>query len=152
MRVSPLAEQFIVFSMVFSILGGRTTLANPPPAHDLVDAAAVVSSLLVDLKYSSTDNFLKEDVYGDLTRCYLHSDAAQMLKKAAVLMERVQPELRLLAYDCHRPESVQRKMWQKVKDTPAQRYVANPHSAFGSIHNYGCAIDLTLAHHGWLCC
>jgi zinc D-Ala-D-Ala dipeptidase len=34
-------------------------------------------------------------------------------------------------------------MWDRVKGTPYQRYVANPGS--GSIHNYGAAVDLTIA-------
>src|SRR5207244_2502613 len=36
-------------------------------------------------------------------------------------------------------------MWAVVKDTPQAPYVANPYTRTGSIHNYGCAIDLTIA-------
>jgi len=109
----------------------------------LVDAGQGAPRLLVKLVYSSADNFLKRDVYGDLDRCYLQRDAARMLARAAADLGRMRPELRLLAYDCARPLSVQKQMWKLVRGTPSQPYVANPKS--GSMHNLGCAVDLTLA-------
>jgi zinc D-Ala-D-Ala dipeptidase len=109
----------------------------------LVDAGKQAPRLLVKLKYSTTDNFLKKDVYGDLERCYLQRDAARMLARAAKQLARQRPDLRLLAYDCARPLSVQRQMWKLVKGTREQPYVANPRG--GSMHNLGCAVDLTLA-------
>lgn len=114
-------------------------------APGLVDAKTVVSDLQVELKYATDDNFIGRNVYGDLKKCYLQKEAAQSLAKAAALLTKVDPGLRLLAYDCVRPKSVQKQMWEVVKGTPQQSYVANPHSKMGSIHNYGCAIDLTLA-------
>ena len=38
--------------------------------------------LMVDLKYSSNDNFMKMDVYGDLKECYLERSVAERLKRA----------------------------------------------------------------------
>lgn len=112
---------------------------------DLVDAQTLVPHLLVTLKYATDDNFIRRNVYGDLRRCFLQRDAAAMLAQAAAELNQRAPDLRLLAYDCARPRSVQLQMWQVVKGTPQQQYVANPHSKTGSIHNYGCAIDLTLS-------
>ena len=48
--------------------------------------------------------------------------------------------LRLRLFDCYRPLSIQRVLWELVPD---ERYVANP--AQGSRHNRGAAVDLTLA-------
>lgn len=109
----------------------------------LVSIHSQASDILVDLKYSSTDNFLGRDMYGDLTTCYLQPQAAMMLKEAQRLLKLKRPELTLLVYDGARPRSVQRKMWALVKNTPSQGYVANPDR--GSVHNYGSAVDLTLA-------
>ena len=55
------------------------------------------------------------------------------------------PELRLLIYDVARPRRIQQVLWDS-SDLPLEersQYIANPVS--GSIHNYGCAVDLTLA-------
>jgi len=109
----------------------------------LVNIHSLASDILVELKYSSPDNFLGRDMYGDLTSCYLQPKAAKMLKEAQRLLKRTHPELTLLVYDGARPRSVQRNMWALVVNTPSQGYVANPER--GSVHNYGSAIDLTLA-------
>jgi len=111
----------------------------------IVDAVAVVPDLVVELKYSSDDNFMKRNVYGALQTCYLHRDTAAMLATAAALLKQGHPELRLLAYDCLRPRRVQRIMWDLVKGTPQQGFVADPGTKVASLHNRGCAIDLTLA-------
>ena len=39
--------------------------------------------------------------------------------------------------------SVQRKMWDKVKNTKKYFYVSNP-ARGGGMHNYGMAVDITL--------
>ena len=114
----------------------------------LVDAQAAIPGLKVELKYSTTDNFIKTDVYGDLEQCYLQSETVDMLKKVSEHLKAMRPDLSLLAYDCVRPVSVQRQMWDVVHGTPQQRYVANPNTKTGSIHNYGCAVDLTIAGRG----
>lgn len=111
----------------------------------LVNAEGVVAGLQVELKYSTPDNFMGRDVYGDFNTCYLQKDAADMLAAAGLHLAAVRPDLRLHAYDCLRPRRVQRQMWKVVAGTPQQRYVANPTGPTGSIHNHGCAVDLTLA-------
>lgn len=118
------------------------TLNNTP---NIIDAATVVPDLLVELKYATKDNFLKQNVYGDLHQCFLHKDATKQLAEAAKWLNKRDANLRFLAYDCLRPRQVQLIMWDAVKGTAQQSYVANPHSKIASIHNYGCAIDLTLS-------
>jgi D-alanyl-D-alanine dipeptidase len=120
------------------------TLAERLAAHpNLVDVGARAPLLKVELRYSTKNNFMKKDVYGELKRCYLARVAAKKLTRATRLLAKARPGLRLLAYDCVRPVRVQRAMWKLVKGTPAQPYVADP--AKGSIHNLGCAVDLTIA-------
>jgi zinc D-Ala-D-Ala dipeptidase len=127
---------------------GRAAPTDPAPTDPaaipgLVDAATVVPHLGVDLKYASTDNFMHKNVYGDLKRCYLQRSAAEKLAAASKALRARRADLHLLAYDCARPLRVQQVMWRLVKGTPNQRYVADPRT--GSMHNYGCAVDLTLA-------
>ena len=121
------------------------TLSKRP---ELVNASELVPDLLVELKYATPDNFMGASVYGDLKSCYLNRDAARMLARARELLRARAAGLRLLVYDCTRPCSVQRIMWKKVEGTSRQGFVADPRTALGSVHNYGCAVDLTLADAG----
>jgi zinc D-Ala-D-Ala dipeptidase len=102
-------------------------------------------SILVELKYSTEDNFIGIDLYGDLKNCYLQSRPAEMLAKAQQYLQENYPEYTLLIYDCARPLVIQQKLWDTL-DMPAsdkRKYVADP--KIGSIHNYGSAVDLTIA-------
>ena len=44
-----------------------------------MDIKVIDSSIVVDLKYSTSDNFLGFDVYGDFNTCYLQMDVAAKL-------------------------------------------------------------------------
>jgi D-alanyl-D-alanine dipeptidase len=105
----------------------------------------VDASILVDLKYSDTANFLHEDVYGDFHRLYLHPVCAEKLKKAQALLKEHDSTLTLLVYDGVRPRSVQQKMWDIIDLPPSEKgkFVSNPKN--GSLHNYGLAVDITIA-------
>ena len=89
-----------------------------------------------DMKYATTDNFLKAKVY-DCEACFLR------LKTVTALVEVnkkfMKRGLRIKIFDCYRPLDIQKKMW-KIVSNP--EYVANP--AKGSIHNRGGAVDITL--------
>jgi D-alanyl-D-alanine dipeptidase len=143
MPAAPLAARVLAASLLLA--GGELRGAPTAPASmpGLVDAKVQIPLLRVELKYSTTDNFMRKNVYGSLTRCMLRPEAARQLAAADRALRAARPELRLLAYDCARPLRVQRLMWKLVAGTPAEPYVANPRT--GSMHNYGCAIDLTLA-------
>ena len=95
------------------------------------------------MKYSTTDNFVHADVYGTLEKCYLRGEAASKLKKAQTILKEAHPNYSLLIYDGVRPHRVQQHMWDKL-DVPYKRNYLSPPSK-GSVHNYGCAVDLTIA-------
>lgn len=112
----------------------------------LINIQEMAPSILVELKYSTTDNFVGKDVYGCITQCFLQKLPAKMLAKASNLLQQKHPNYRLLVYDGGRPLSIQKVLWNSLTQfSPKQRatYVANP--AEGSIHNYGSAVDLTIA-------
>ena len=111
----------------------------------LVNIQEIDSDILVDLKYSSTDNFFGEDIYGILENAYLQIPPAEALKKANQNLKETHPNLSLLVYDAARPLSIQTILWEKLDTIPTKNrknFVADPKE--GSIHNYGCAVDLTL--------
>jgi D-alanyl-D-alanine dipeptidase len=141
-------------SMTFPIDSVAETLANPvtiEPVSEyeqtfmdsgLVEIEEFIPGILVELKYSTTDNFISSDVYGTLDNCYLRGEAATKLKKAQELLQGEKPGYLLLLYDCTRPHRVQQVMWDQL-DIPYKRnYLAPPSE--GSVHNYGCAVDLTV--------
>lgn len=110
----------------------------------LVDVQNMDTSIRVNLRYSSTDNFLSRDMYGDLSRAYLQPEVARKLANAASLLREKAPHLRLCVWDAVRPVSVQQMMWDSV-DAPANRkhwYVTPPGKS--SLHNFGAAVDVTL--------
>jgi len=135
--------QLFVHSLLYGQTGTVLSLEERLQALGLVNIQALAPDILVELKYSTTDNFLSADTYGDLEHCYLQPKAAVMLKEAQAILKRSHPELTLLVYDGARPRSIQRKMWALVVGTPSEDYVANPKG--GSVHNFGSAVDLTIA-------
>lgn len=109
----------------------------------LIDVKTTDSTLHIDLRYATSDNFLGQALYADLTACYVLPRTAKMLAKAQSQLHAVSPQYSLLLLDCARPRRVQQQLWQSVKNQPAlRRYVAPPTS--GSLHNFGAAVDVTL--------
>ncbi|MEO1172442.1 MAG: M15 family metallopeptidase [Myxococcota bacterium] len=117
-------------------------LAVPEPVA-LVDVSTLDSRWELDIRYATRDNFTGQVLY-PVARCLLRREVASMLVKAQAYLDEHHPGYVFRLKDCYRPRSVQRKMWEMVKGTPSQSYVANPWSKTGSVHNYGCAVDLTL--------
>jgi D-alanyl-D-alanine dipeptidase len=115
----------------------------PYGVSDIVDITYLNHRILVHLVYSTPDNFLRDDFYGDLDACYLRREVAEMLSRAQDALERRKKGLRLMVYDGLRPRTIQYEMWRMVKGTLQQPYVAEPER--GSVHNYGAAVDLTIA-------
>src|SRR5579859_638564 len=98
--------------------------------------------VVIDLRYTSTNNFVGQDMYGPFKRLFLHKRAADKLKAAIALLKHEHPGYKFVIYDGLRPRSVQYVLWQKVAGTPQEKYVADPKK--GSVHNYGLAIDLSV--------
>ncbi|MBS1972087.1 MAG: M15 family metallopeptidase [Bdellovibrionales bacterium] len=100
------------------------------------------SEIVLDMKYSTTDNFMNADVYGGFHRCFMAPVAAKMLLKACEELNAKHPDLQFHIWDTLRPRSIQAQFYDHLKGTPFQNYVAAPQP--GSLHNFGMAIDLTL--------
>lgn len=96
-----------------------------------------IPSIVLDLRYATTNNFLH-------TRLYEPNATAYLRKPAALALARVQTILKakglgLKIFDAYRPYHVTEKIWLPVQD---ERYASNP--AKGSGHNRGAAVDLTI--------
>lgn len=119
------------------VLVAALAAAQPTPAPPaLVDAAARIPGLRLDIRYATPRNFTGRALY-PRARCLLRPAVVERL--ARVQQAAAAEGLGLKVFDCYRPLSVQRAMWTLVPD---ERYVADP--AKGSRHNRGAAVDLTL--------
>ena len=110
----------------------------------LVDVCSEDTSIHTDIKYSTTDNFLKTDIYGDYNKAYLQPDVAEKLLNAQAFLKELHPGYRLIIYDAARPVIFQKMIWDSLK-MPARekgKYACSPSN--GSLHNYGAAIDLSI--------
>ncbi len=111
----------------------------------LVNIQDLIIGILTDVRYSSENNFMHRDVYGALNRIYLQPSVAADLKKSQEKLKSIDSTLTLLVFDGVRPRSVQQYMWD-ILDMPSaekSKFVSNPKN--GSLHNYGAAVDLTIA-------
>jgi len=95
------------------------------------------NSFAYDMRYATSNNFLKEKVY-ECNNCLVRYKVAKAL--IAANQKLIKKGYRIKFFDCFRPVAVQKKMWEIMPDS---RYVANPNRS-GSIHNRGAAVDITL--------
>lgn len=100
------------------------------------ELVAVAPDVMVDIRYATTNNFMKQKVY-DCGKCYLRPSVAKALSK--VQAELKKKGLGLKVFDCYRPKGFQQRLWD-IK--PNASYVTPPWK--GSQHSRGAAVDLTL--------
>jgi len=109
---------------------------TPKGGKDFSDVAKLDPSIVLDIKYATTDNFTKSKIY-DCPSCLLRPEAAEAIVKAHKSLRK--RGLGLKMFDCYRPRLYQQRLWDKV---PNPDYVTPP--AKGSMHSRGAAVDLTL--------
>jgi zinc D-Ala-D-Ala dipeptidase len=118
----------------------KPKVVKPKPenlkAAGFADVEQLDSSILIDIRYATTNNFMKAKVY-DCARCLLRPEAAQAVVKAQKILKAKGYGLKM--HDCYRPRPYQQRLWDKVPDP---NYVTPP--AKGSMHSRGAAVDLTL--------
>ena len=112
-------------------------------AAGLVEPVLAAPTLVLDIRYATTNNFTGQKVYPS-ARCFLRADISKRLANVQALLRR--QGLGLKIYDCYRPFSVQEIFWRIMPDN---RYVLEPLRKNGvyvksSRHNSGAAVDVTL--------
>lgn len=136
--------QLLIYILITtSLLQSPQSFDSMMQEYNLVDISTLNGDILVDLKYSTTDNFVGKDMYGDLDRAYFVRDFADRVVAAQRILQAKHPEYTLLIYDAARPISVQRAMRRAVEGTELENFVAD--GTKGGRHNYGVAVDLTIA-------
>jgi zinc D-Ala-D-Ala dipeptidase len=143
MQFSVKRKGFFLFITFFSLL--VTSCAQKPPHEsgsfqksDLVELGPLDSSMHLDIKYATKNNFVGRAVYSE-ARAFLQRPAAEALIK--IHNELKKEGYGLLLFDGYRPWSVTKIFWD-LTPLNERKFVADPKE--GSRHNRGCAIDLTL--------
>ncbi len=135
--------RFLTFSVLCGILSAAPAAAQPRERGvfrptDLVEIVRLDSTIHLDIRYATPDNFMKRPMYGEPRAFLERPAAAALLRVHRALRAR---GLGILVLDAYRPWSVTKKFWDETP--PAlHRFVADPSK--GSRHNRGCAVDCTL--------
>jgi D-alanyl-D-alanine dipeptidase len=123
----------------------KEALNGAPPVEtgdflpsDLVELVTLDSTIHLDIRYATTDNFMTEVFYSS-ARAFLQRPAAEALVRAhRALATR---GYGLLIHDGYRPWYVTKMFWEATPDS-LRIFVANPSQ--GSRHNRGAAVDLSM--------
>lgn len=122
-------------AVVSSMKDYRAEVA-PDSNRELLNIAAAIPGIMLDIRYATDDNFLGFPFY-DTAMAFARRPVVEALGK--VEEELAADSLGLKIYDAYRPYSVTVMLYEKTHDSV---FVAVPWK--GSRHNRGCAIDLTL--------
>ncbi|OYT72102.1 MAG: D-alanyl-D-alanine dipeptidase [Chloracidobacterium sp. CP2_5A] len=105
---------------------------------ELIEITRLDPSIKLDIRYATANNFVGRPVYAE-ARAFLQRPAAEALVKAHRWLKT--QGYGLVVFDGYRPWRVTKLFWELT--SPDKRdYVADP--AKGSLHNRGCAADVSL--------
>ena len=145
MKISKI--NFIIYIILFILFAGPYCQANEVEKKfinaGLIDVHIIDKSIKVDLVNSDADkNYFRENFYNGLNTAYLREEVAIKLSLAQNYLKMEFPAYSILIMDAARPRSMSQLMFDKMKGTKFEKYVANPNT--GSMHNYGIAVDITI--------
>ena len=130
---------FIIFTVKGQILMAEEPEDLKPSDFELVNIKEIIPDIDIELLFATKNNIFHEAIY-DSSACYLRRGVAERL-------DRVQKNLKKMGYglkiwEGYRPYSATLRLWDKYKDP---QFVADP--KYGSKHNRGAAVDVTLIDH-----
>lgn len=94
-------------------------------------------SIVIDLRYGSTNNFTGQKLYAK-SICLLQENTLKKLIAANKEFKTYGYKIKI--WDAYRPQHIQLKLWDLIKD---RRFIASPYLNW-SRHNRGTAVDITL--------
>ena len=115
----------------------EVTWIPEPEDSEFVKVVEYIPGIVVELKYSTQDNFVGEVIY-DFSDAWLRYGTVKKLRDAQ--NELVELGFGIKIWDAFRPVTAQFTLWEKV---PNARYVANPNTGYSS-HSTGNTVDVTL--------
>jgi len=106
------------------------------PNKALVDIKKAVPGVVLDIRYATKNNFMKQVMYPS-ARAFARKPVVEQLKKIQAELKKKGYGLKI--FDAYRPYAITVAFYQKASD---KNFVAHPKS--GSRHNRGCAVDLSI--------
>ena len=106
------------------------------PKKTLVELKEVIPSIKLDIRYATKNNFMHQVMYTQ-ARAFARKEVALQLQKIQAALYKNGYGLKV--FDGYRPYAITVAFYEKASD---KNFVANPST--GSVHNRGCAVDLTL--------
>ena len=106
------------------------------PEKALVDIKKAVPGVVLDIRYATKNNFMKQVMYPS-ARAFARKPVVEQLKKIQAELKKKGYGLKI--FDAYRPYTITVAFYQKASD---KNFVAHPKS--GSKHNRGCAVDLSI--------
>ncbi len=111
----------------------------------LVNILELDSSIKTDIRYATANNFVGKVLYKEYLGVYSVPELANVIVQANQYLKSLNDDYTIVIFDAARPIGVQREMFDLVKGTAQECYIANPYGEFkGGFHNYGMAIDLSI--------
>ena len=134
---------YSTFFSLLIILVAFNTSAQPEEKgnfreSDLVELIELDSTLKLDIRYATANNFIGKAVYTE-ARAFLQRPAAEALIEVSQEFKKL--GYGLVIFDGYRPWSVTKAFWDLTAEKE-RAFVADPKD--GSRHNRGCAVDLSL--------
>ena len=126
------------FSAAFFLLAigasGKTT-----DGSEFVDIKSVEPTIIVDLRYASSNNVTHRPIYPPGTPALVRTSVARRLSVAQKYLREKGYGLKI--WDAYRTQSAQEKLWEITHN---RSFVADPKEGRGSMHIRGVAVDATL--------
>jgi zinc D-Ala-D-Ala dipeptidase len=136
-----------IIVLVYVLLFGSAVYANDVESKfinaGLIDVNIINKTIQIDLVNSDPKkNYFRENFYSGLETAYLRKEVAIKLSNAQRILKAKHSNYSLEILDAARPRSVSQLMYDEMKGTMFEKFVANPKK--GSMHNYGIAVDITI--------
>lgn len=123
---------------MIGLMGQSSPHSLPPSFLVNLDACYQNPPFLRDLRYATPRNCTGQTLYAPNPEIWLERRTAQALRLVDADLMRY--GLRILIWDAYRPLDITRQLYAL---SPNKKYVAHPEK--GSVHNRGCAVDVSLA-------
>jgi D-alanyl-D-alanine dipeptidase len=106
--------------------------------NEFVDIKSVDKTILIDLRYASSNNVAHRPLYPPGTPALVRASVAKRLAIAQEYLRRKGYGLKI--WDAYRPQSAQEQLWRLTQN---RSFVADPKEGRG-MHVRGAAVDATL--------